>query len=418
MKNATSGRLAQKSGKYFLAFCCLITSQLYAQSTSVEDLPFYLKELSHPFSATCTEEESEFRATCSCFTDEKADKTKNSGPEERIVLKITSLDQLPLHLKDSIHLENPELVSKQNPLYFSFSHSNDNFPGLKGLDTLGLSGTVSFELGGVTSRNGKSFAWGGYLYSALYSNRVIPILSHSRPTVYRDFNNDWKNIYDNLIKGSEFVDENPKKTQYIKNEENTVMGFYVNNKPAGHLLYWNSEAGFAATDKNKGLLILPGQKFWHELIGAAKYRTVEDGSDREYSAYLKGFVGLQKTLFDKKHCSINVSSQGGFIFDTSGRRRFALADFSSDIGFIDSKKGDHKILGLESKTRFQTGTDKMRAQSSTSASVSIDVSPVKFKVGFTKPLVKNYSEEFSTNYNFAQTTGHFKVIYTIPGKKK
>lgn len=424
MKNVTFARLARRSGKGFLVLASLSSFNVFGQAAQVTKLPSLIQGFSQldTRAPSCEVETSDEEADCICVNESPEDLSqKNSASDssaygERAIFKYTDWKEVPPHLQNIVNLDRSGDISPKNPLYISLVHKNDNWPGLKGNDSIGLTGVLKLEVGGVAYNNGKPLAWGGYLYSALYSQRVVRTQKKATgEIVEREFMGDWKEFAKEVPQDEKTI-PGVKDRQITKNEENTVLAFFVNNYPQKKPLMWGLEGGLGIVDSKKGLFMHPVQGVWHKSLGIVEYESAWDNNDRIYSAFLKGSVGLQKKLFDSKLCTIDVNAAGGASVDTSRRRNFFTVDVGADVGFFSSKSGDRKILGLDSSVKYQGPLSGGPQTAAVSTGVSVDMGKVKVASGVITPLVGNYTEDFKTRYSTAQKLGYIKLIYVIRRK--
>lgn len=241
-------------------------------------------------------ETDESVADCVCVNEEAKSESEKEPYGQRVIFKVTDWKEVPKSLREIVNLDRPGDASAKNPLYFSILHKNDNWPTIKGLDSVGLTGVVKFEVGGVSQNNGKPLAWGGYLYSALYSQRIVRTVKPDGKMVNREWNGSWDEFAKTVPEG-ERTESRAKDDQMTKNQENTVLAMFVNNFPQKKPFMWSLEGGLGVVDTNKGLVMHPLQGVWHKSLGIVKYESISDENDRIYSAYLKGSVGLQKNSF-------------------------------------------------------------------------------------------------------------------------
>lgn len=418
MKNETFARLALRSGKSFLVLSTLISFNIFGQAAQVTKLPFLIQDFStiDTKAPTCENDSAESDGKCVCVSDESEQKPAAEPYGQRAIFKYTDRNQIPKSLQNIVNLDRSGDVSPKNPLYISLVHKNDNWPGLQGLDAVGLSAVLKLEVGGVAHNNGKPIAWGGYLYSALYSQRVVRTQKKNGEQVEHEFMGDWTEFAANLPE-DEHTLPGVKDRQVSKNEENTVLALFVNNYPQQKPFMWSLEGGLGIVDSNKGLIMHPVQGLWHNSLGIVKYDSVWDQNDRIYSAYLKGSVGLQQKLFDRKHCTISMNTSGGVSLDTAGRRNFVTVDVGADIGLISSKSGDRKIIGLDGSIKYQGPLSGGPETKALSTGMSVDMGRVKVASGVISPIVGNYTEDFKTRYSHAQKLGYIKLIYVIHRKR-
>lgn len=416
MKNETFVRRALRSGKSFLALTTLISFNIFGQAAGISKLPFLIQEFSSldTKAPACEAELIESSGHCACV-NEGEEKPAALPYGQRAIFKYTDRNQIPKNLQKIVNLDRTADISPSNPLYISLVHKNDNWPGLDGLDAVGLSAVLKLEVGGVAHNNGNPIAWGGYLYSALYAQRMVRTKKKNGEQVDHEFMGDWNGFAKTLSDDEHPIPE-VKGHQITKNEENTVLALFANNYPQKKPFLWSLEGGLGIADSHKGLIMHPIQGLWHKSLGIVKYDSVWDHNDRIYSAYLKGSVGLQKKLFDRKHCTISINTSGGASFDTAGRRNFFTVDMGADVGLISTRSGDRKILGIDSSVKYQGPISGGTQTAAVSTGMRVDMGKVKIASGVISPLVGNYTEDFKTRYSNAQKLGYLKLIYVIRRK--
>lgn len=294
--------------------------------------------------------ESTPESTMICTKDDTAPVV----PSQRLIYRVTNLNQIPSSVREEIPLPDGQKVSPRTPLYLSLWHDNDNilFDSIKGGNDFGYTTGLNLEIGGV---NSKGLTFGGHLYTGLYTKRVIPVSKNGKKS-FKNFT-DWNSFPQSLEK-DEVMEKHPQGTQFVKFQEETLIGAFVNNEEQGTWLLWNVEGGLSRLQgkKTNPYLATGIQHGWHKLLGLVNYEYVPDDKDIQYSAYLKGIVGAQKELLSGRHCSFNVRGDAGFSVDTSGEKSFLVGEVDLDLGLIAKKKSEEKLLHIRNGIEKNMGT--------------------------------------------------------------